>query len=327
VATIVVSQAGNGDYKTISEAIKRATAGSNIYVKSGYYKENLIIDKALNIKGDGPLEDIIVESQDVSCLKMETEQAVVCGLSLQSKRSKKRSKFFTVEIPQGELILAGCDITAHSTSAVAIYGRKTKPIIRDCQIYDADPTGILIWKSAQPTIENCHIFRHSISNIEIKQDANPIIRDCQIYDGQQSGIYVHRRGQGLIEECDIYANLAAGVEIRRLGNPMVRDCKIRDGKQYGLFVCQKGSGTIERCKIYNNIVGVTIILEGNPLVRHCQINNNRYQAIRVYMNGAGRIEHCDLTGNRRGSWRIESGLLELSRVKSQGNIEDTMASW
>lgn len=325
MATIVVSQAGHGDYKTISEAIKQAPAGSYIYVKPGYYKENLIIDKALNIKGDGALEDIVVESQDVSCLKMETERAFVSGLTLQSQRSQKRAKFFTVEIPQGELILEGCDITAHSTSAVAIYGRKTKPIIRQCQIYDADPTGILVWKSAQPTIENCHIFRHAISNIEIKQGANPIIRDCQIYDGQQSGIYVHSKGQGLIEECDIYANLAAGIEIRRAGNPMVRDCQIRDGRQYGVFVCQKGNGTIERCQIYNNIVGITITLEGDPLVKRCKINKNRHQAIRVYMDGAGRIEQCDLRGNARGSWRIESGLLELSRVKSKGNLEDTMA--
>ena len=45
----IVDDDGFGNYKTISEAVENAKSGDTIYVKSGIYKEHLILDKTLVI--------------------------------------------------------------------------------------------------------------------------------------------------------------------------------------------------------------------------------------------------------------------------------------
>ena len=55
------------DYPTIQEAINRANSGNNIYVKSGEYKENIVINKAISL---------IAESADVTKIDGVFETAV-----------------------------------------------------------------------------------------------------------------------------------------------------------------------------------------------------------------------------------------------------------
>ena len=76
--TIVVSP--TGDCQNISTAIREAKAGDCILVKPGVYQEDLIIDKPLEIIGDGDVADIVVESQNADCIMMETDNALVRGL-------------------------------------------------------------------------------------------------------------------------------------------------------------------------------------------------------------------------------------------------------
>lgn len=53
-------------FATLNEAIADAMDGEKIMVKSGEYRENLIVDKQIYIIGDGPLEDVRVIGDGVS---------------------------------------------------------------------------------------------------------------------------------------------------------------------------------------------------------------------------------------------------------------------
>ena len=100
MTTLIVSQTDAGQYQTISDAIRVASVGTRIIVQPGMYPENLIIDKPLQIIGEGPVEEIVVESTNTSCLTMKSDYAKVSGLTLRSRRHRKRGKFFTVDIPR-----------------------------------------------------------------------------------------------------------------------------------------------------------------------------------------------------------------------------------
>ena len=50
--TLVVSQTGGGDFKSIARAIEHASPGAVIMVKSGFYEESLHISKPLTLIGD-----------------------------------------------------------------------------------------------------------------------------------------------------------------------------------------------------------------------------------------------------------------------------------
>jgi parallel beta-helix repeat protein len=317
-SALVVSSLGGGDYKTIGEAIVKARPGMRILVRPGFYTESLTIDKPLEIIGDGPMEGILIESTDASCLQMETDYAVVRGLTLRGQAARQGNMYFGVYIPKGRLVLEDCDISSDSLAGVGIHGATAHPIIRRCKIHDGKQSGIYVFGNGQGTVEQCDIFGNAHSGVAISTGGNPVIRGCKIHNGKQSGIYVYGNGQGTVEECDLFGNAYAGVTIATGGNPIIRRCKIHNEGYNGIHVFDSGRGTIEQCDIFGNgTSGVDIREGGNPIIRRCNINRNKYVAIGAYKRGIGRVEDCDLTGNTRAAWDIEVG----SVVQRRGNKE------
>ncbi len=247
--TIVVSQSG-GQYTTISEAIRNAPPDALILVKPGYYYEGLIIDKRIKIKGDGPREQIIVESRHTSCIQMQTDdEALIQGLTLRCYARLTNQKKHAVEIPMGRLKLIECDITSDTLACVAIRGLSTRPEIQNCWLHDANGSGLLIEGNAKGTIENCHIYGNSYPNISIRQYADPIVRKCMIYGGKNHGILVWENGNGAIEDCDIFGNAYDGVKAKDGGAPIVRGCHIYRNAKQEEWVYQNGMGNTRFPKI------------------------------------------------------------------------------
>ncbi|MER3492644.1 MAG: protein kinase [Mastigocladus sp. ERB_26_2] len=323
-STLTVSKLGGGDYQTISEAIKNAYPGTRILVRPGLYQEGLIIDKPLEIIGEeGQKANIIIESTGSDCILMQTDRAVVSGLTLRGQAGQNKKEYFAVDIPQGQLLLVDCDITSDSLSCVAIHGSTANPVIRQCKIHDGKQGGVVVWKNAQGTVEDCDIYDNALAGVNIKEGGNPVIRQCKIHNSKQGGVLVYNNGQGTVEDCDIYGNALAGIEIRQGGNPAIRQCKIHDGKQNGVFVYNNAQGTVEDCDIFANAYsGVEIKDGGNPLIRQCRINQNKYNAVYVHDKGAGTVENCDLTGNGSSAFDIDS----TSQVQRSGNKEDSPKS-
>jgi parallel beta-helix repeat protein len=316
---IIVSSSEEGNYKTISEAISNAKENTRILVRRGEYRESLIIDKPLEIIGDGSKEDIIIESTDSHCIQMKTDSATVRGLTLRGRAGQKNKKYFAVDIPQGELILEDCDITSDSLSCLAIHGDTANPTIRRCKIHDGNTEGeggVFVFDNGKGIVEDCNIVGSRTSGVEIKEGGNPTIRRCKIHDGKASGVFVQDNGKGRVEDCDIFNNALHGVSVKSGGNPTIRRCKIHDGKEAGVLVYDNGEGTVEDCEIFGNALsGVESREGGNPTIRRCNINRNKGRAVYVHDNGRGTVENCDLTDNRLGAFNIDS----TSNVGGGGN--------
>ncbi|NET54452.1 MAG: hypothetical protein F6K09_39455 [Merismopedia sp. SIO2A8] len=103
---IIVGKSDTTDYTTIEEAIKNAQPGTKILVQPGIYRESIVIDKPLEILGDGQVSDIVIESTNSNCILMQAEYSIVRGLTL-------RGCATGVLILKGKSILEDCDITNH----------------------------------------------------------------------------------------------------------------------------------------------------------------------------------------------------------------------
>jgi F-box protein 11 len=311
---IIVDQMHRGDYATISDAISAAPPGSRILVRSGVYDEGLVIDKPLEIEGDGNLGEVVIRAEGKDVILFRTARGIVSNLVLMQMGG---GKSYCVDIQQGVLELSGCDITSESLSCVAIHGR-AYPKLRGNKIHDGK-NGILVYENGQGLIEDNDIFRNAYSGIEIKEAGNPIVRGNKIHDGC-AGIGVWKSGQGLIEDNDIFRNAYSGIEIIGEGNPIVRGNKIHDGRQNGVYIHKDGQGLIENNDLFGNAYsGIEIKESGNPTVRGNRINRNSYYAASIRDNGAGTIENNDLRDNKNGAWFIEYS--SMNTVKRSGNQE------
>ncbi len=305
--TLVVSASGDGQHQTISAAVLAATPGARILVRPGVYRESVIIDKAVEIVGDGPAGAMVVEAAGGNCLTVATPGAVVRGLTLRQQNGAAGQEYFGVEIVQGPFRMEECDITSDSRSCIAIHGQSAHPIIRRCTIHDGQRAGVAVYEKARAVIEDCDILANAGPGVQISEGGAPTVRRCRIHH-EKVGVFVHTNGHGVIEDCDIFANALFGVAVREGGAPTVRRCRIHDGQSAGVAVWQNGQGVIEDCDIFANMdSGIEISEGGAPTVRRCTIHDGKLVGVFIHTNGLGVIEDCDIFANALSGVQIRDG--------------------
>jgi parallel beta-helix repeat protein len=299
--TRVVDALHRGDHATLTDALKAAEPGDRILIRPGLYKEGIVIEKPIEVIGDGELGEVVIEANGADTVLFRGNMARIANLTL---RQTGGGKWFCIDIAQGRLDVEGCDITSQSLACVAIHDG-ADPRLRRNRIHDGKQGGVFVYENGLGTIEDNEIFGNAQSGVAIKEGGNPTLRRNRIHDGKQGGVYVNENGLGTLEDNEIFGNALAGVQISSGGNPTLRRNRIHDGKQSGVLVNENGQGTLENNEILANAQSGVRIQDGaNPTLRRNLISENGYKAIWVSDGGQGLIEDNDLRGNTRGAWDI-----------------------
>jgi parallel beta-helix repeat protein len=82
--SIIVDCNGTGDYTTIQEAIDNAISGDTIYVWSGMYKENVFVDKAITIVGNGSMNTVLDGNNTGDGFNITVDMVNITGFSIQN---------------------------------------------------------------------------------------------------------------------------------------------------------------------------------------------------------------------------------------------------
>ena len=318
--THVVDAWQRGDFSTVGEAVKAAKPGDRIVVRPGLYEEGLVVDKPLEILGDGPVTDIEIRARGANALLFRANIGRVANLTL--RQAGGEGNWFGVDITQGRLDLEGCDISSQSNACVAIRNG-ADPRLRRNHIHHSPGCGVLVRDNGLGTLEDNDITGNGSPGVGIETGGNPTLRRNQIHDGKSSGVYVRDNGLGTLEDNDITGNPYAGVEIATGGNPTLRRNQIHDGKSVGVYVHHEGLGTLEDNDIIGNANagGVAITTGGNPTLRRNQIHDSKQNGVLVRDNGLGTLEDNDITGNPYAGVEITTGgnpTLRRNRVNRNG---------
>jgi len=297
--TVIVSANGNGDFARIGEALRNVAANTRLLIRPGSYNESLVIDKNVEIVGDGEPEEIKIIATNSSCLQMQTDKASVRGLTLRGSGARYGKTFFAVDIPRGELFLEDCDINSDSLSCLAVHGSYANPLIKRCRIHDGADSGIYFFDNARGQIEDCDIYRSTNVGVAITNGANPLIKNCRIFEGNNGGIVAWQNGAaGEIENCEIFGHRLANVGISDSANPTFRSCKIFGGRDSGVFVHQCGYGTFEDCAIHDNQKAEVVVIEkSNSVLRRCAIYKGTDSGVFVDNKARASIESCNIYDN------------------------------
>lgn len=80
---IIVDASGDGHHSTIQAAVDAAEDGDEILVRPGTYAEEVTIeDKRVSVRGDGPVDEIIVELDDAWLFTLRNTDAQIANLTL-----------------------------------------------------------------------------------------------------------------------------------------------------------------------------------------------------------------------------------------------------
>jgi F-box protein 11 len=249
-----------GDFTTVGAAIKAANPGDRILVRPGLYEESLVVDKPLEILGDGLVSDIEIRARGAAALQFQASIGRVTNLML--RQAGGTGKWFSVNIRQGRLDLEGCDISSQSLACVAIRNG-ADPRLRRNRIHDSKQGGVFVLDGGLGTLEDNDITGNGYAGVEIKTGGDPTLRRNQIHDNKQSGVYVHDSGLGTLEDNDITGNGYRGVSIKTGGNPTLRANRINRNRSQAVWIREGGRGLIEDNDLTGNAKGAWLIAEDN----------------------------------------------------------------
>jgi len=309
VQSVTVALSG-ADYSSISDAVKNVPEKTRILVRPGTYFESIVLDKNVEIVGDGPREQIILISNGADCIHVPTDSAVVRGITIRGRAQDH----YAIDIPRGRFHLSDCIVTCETWSCIGIHNSTAQPLIQHCILRDGNSNGIMVYDQGAGVVEDCDIFANKLRGIEVRTGGKPLVRRCKMHHAQRAGIYVHDQGEGTFEDCDIFANEGAGVGVKTGGKPLVRRCKIHNGQQSGIWVYDQGAGTFEDCDIFaNKLSAIDVGTGGKPLVRRCKMHDAQEGGIWMYDQGEGTFEDCDIFANKLSGVQVQTGGRPLMR--------------
>lgn len=323
----VVALDGSGDFLTLTDAIRRAQAGSRLLVRPGIYNEGVVIDKQLEIIGDGALEEIILRATASSCLVIGSDAATIRNLTLRGQARAGGANgdgFFAVDIAHGRPLLEGCDISSDSLACVAIHNPTAAPMIRSCSIHHGVDSGIFAFDGAGGMVEGCDIAENSNIGIAITGGATTRVSNCHIHDGADAGIVIWDRATSIIEDCEIYANARTNVGISDAGVATLRRCRIRDGANTGVFTHRDAQATLEECNVHDHVES-EIAVTGGGIVRldNCQIHDGQLHGVFIHDAGRALLEVCDVFSNRASGIHVDAnatGVARSCRINDNGHV-------
>ncbi len=205
--TITVDIEGNGDYTTISEAVKNAESLSIIEIKPGLYKENTIkITKKIAIIGENPdntiidfnrdegfkLESTYIEIHNIKIINTEnyaisvSATADYCNISNCIIETKKPNG---IDILSKHSTVLNCEIISNQSYSQGMKIQGDYNLIKGCTVHGFGEGILVLIQSDYNTIINCNTFDNEVG-VDIRiRSKNNIISNCNIY-GNEFGVYL-----------------------------------------------------------------------------------------------------------------------------------------
>lgn len=200
------------DYLTIQAAINAAQPGDKVYISPGWYVENLVITKPIELIGAGRSSTFIRAhdpTHPVVLVEIEEGEVVVEGLCI------RRGEAGILYQGHGALKVWGCTLAENGSAGIAAFGQALK--LEGVFLYD-NAMGLLLGSlSGSAELMTCDLVENLLAGIVLMTGGVVTITDCTVGLGG-FGVEVASQECGWEEEPGEGTRLAGLVEVRGEGN-------------------------------------------------------------------------------------------------------------
>lgn len=215
---LVVDALHRGDHASIGEALKAAKPGTRILVRPGLYREGLVVDKPVEIIGDGPAGELVIEARGQDAVLFEASMGRIANLAL---RQRGGGNWYGVDIAQGRLELEDCDITSESLACVTIHSG-ADPRLRRNRIHGGKAGGVRVYENSQGTLQDIDIFANANDGVYVREGASPTVLGNRVNKNGRVGICVMADAGGRFENNDLRNNAGGPWQIAPEAEPKVK---------------------------------------------------------------------------------------------------------
>ncbi len=314
------------DYPTIQSAIDTADPGDYIVVKSGIYRENIIVDKTVQLMGVGwPVIDGGSREDNRStvliCYLDRMGTGKIEGFVITGGGSGAQGH--GIKIVNSAPEIANNKIMGNRHVGVGMHGQKRftgKTRIHHNFIHD-NGVGVSSGLGAYGRIYDNNIYNNGVAGVAVKGLARPTIEDNRIYDNY-IGIGIREEAYPEIIKNNIHDNVL-GIAVNsgtKMAIPMQREYiviqenQVRNNRQIGIFI--------------SSLQNSAILLRDNIIVDNNQQNEIRRRAGGVVVGypDAARfalIMENNIIRDNRGK-DVQQFLKSAKEPENRGNPENNM---
>ena len=230
---IIVDKNGNGNYKTIQEAVNNAQPGSTVFVKAGDYQEIIEISKKIVLLGENKDSTLInpISEKNKYAVRLGAPGVILKGFSIKNGAPGLYSSGIRITSPEVEIY--NCDIYE---TPVGIVIWTSNNIISNCRFWDCNDEGITLIGSSYSEcnnnkITNC-VFYDNCDGVELQHSSENTIDNCEFYDNTHDGIdaIASENNNNIISNCRIYNNGVHGLYLSSSSDNQIIDCFISDNE-------------------------------------------------------------------------------------------------
>ncbi|KAA0008990.1 MAG: hypothetical protein FE042_00525 [Thermoplasmata archaeon] len=293
---------GNNNYTSIQEAIENASCGDTIFVYSGTYYENVVVNKPIKLMGESKLLTIIDAGQRGDGIRIEADSVVIYNFTVRNTGTGNSAEYIenaAVKIAQSDNILVK-NVICYDTNYGVWADLSKHGTITNCTIhgfYD----GIALYRCRGFTLRNNTLVTSSItvggfSLTELIHDidiSNTVNGKPVYYYVNCSGTTVPGdAGEVILVNCSNFTishlNISGGtvgIDLMFSNNNTISNNIIRGMTDFGISLHESDGNIIENNSISCCPFGISfrnvsaIFKEGFKTKANCEHNIVRYNSI------------------------------------------------
>ncbi|MCX4756481.1 right-handed parallel beta-helix repeat-containing protein [Kitasatospora purpeofusca] len=238
-----------GEYDTLTEALAAAEPGDTVTVRSGTFRENVVVDKAVTIvPAQGPgtvridppggvpltvtasatVRDLVIEGSDRS-----SPAVLVSGPdaapSFTGCRVETRSAAGFEVVDGARPTLKGCTVANPDGLGLRLRGPGTAAAFEDCEVSAAGQAGLAVLGGATAALERCRVHHATGAGVLISDPGSAAeLTGCEIYEIRGSGVQAEAQAGGRLVDCDIHRVTGNGLTLDSEAELVLTGCRVHD---------------------------------------------------------------------------------------------------
>jgi len=267
--TIYVDDDGDKNFTSIQDAIKASNSGDTIYVYSGIYYEQVLIDKSIDLIGENEDTVIIDGGGNGTVVTVSADRVNISGFTIQNSGEFIRSESGCcveemtagIRIDSNYNTISGNTIINNEGVGILLDLYSSSNAVDDNIIIDNNVNGIVIAYSENNVISNNTIAKtRSSSGISLAYGSSDNKIVGNVITNNVRGIAIIMGGAGkscnnYISDNTIADNTEDGIDLGRSSYTVITRNEIANNRHHGINLSRKYSPTTYSIISENNIIG------------------------------------------------------------------------
>ncbi|MGW3954193.1 right-handed parallel beta-helix repeat-containing protein [Streptomyces sp. NPDC004752] len=236
-----------GEYVSLAAALEAAADGDVLTVAPGTYRENLVIQRAVTLRGpEGSPGSVRIAPLDGVPLTVRAS-AVVQDLLVEGQDAAAPALL----VEEGTPELRDVRVVARSASGLEVRGT-ARPTVRRCTVDNPAGIGIAVLDGGAGVFEDCEVVAAGQSGVAVRGGGHPRLERCRVHHASGVGLMVTGENSALeAVGCEVYEVRGAGAQVTARATAHLTDCDVHRTAADGVTLDTDAVLTLADCRIHD----------------------------------------------------------------------------